>query len=358
MDMQGREPEVTEYLPILWKRKRAILLATCGLAALAGAISLVLPPVWEVDMVVQPSRLLIQTREGKFEDFYVADARQMAGQIEQKAYDAAIAGELRLELRDFPALRADNLRDTKLLRVSLRAADVERGKAILRSLFERLKADMDGRVEVELKALAAAIDTGENNIKQKRTDIESKEIEIALSQQEIRSMQRKLQISEERVQSLGLEMKGVKARIDDIEREQKNALAETKRGGDAIGLLLYANEVQQNLRYYNSLDEKLSMEKIAQENLRMQINAKEQEIKQHRIAIEKLNREIDMIRTEIDLHRERMRRIDHARMIKEPTETVNPVWPKKTLVVLSAAMLGLIVSSAIAIALDRLYRQA
>ncbi len=74
------------------------------------------------------------------------------------------------------------------------------------------------------------------------------------------------------------EMKSVKIRIDELEEQQRKALSEKKQVTDAISLLLYSNEVQLNLRYYNTLDEKLSDEKITQENLKLNIERKKTEI--------------------------------------------------------------------------------
>jgi hypothetical protein len=44
--------------------------------------------------------------------------------------------------------------------------------------------------------------------------------------------------------------------IKENDKQLQKALAEKKQGNDAVALLLYSNEVQQNLRYYNTLDEK------------------------------------------------------------------------------------------------------
>lgn len=74
-------------------------------------------------------------------------------------------------------------------------------------------------------------------------------------------------------------MKGVKTRVDQIEKQQKTLLAEKKEGVDSLGLLLYSNEIQQNFRYYNTLEENLSKGRIDQENFRLFVRDKEQEIK-------------------------------------------------------------------------------
>ncbi len=71
-------------------------------------------------------------------------------------------------------------------------------------------------------------------------------------------------------------MKGVKVRIDDSEKQQKTMLAEKQGGIETLGLLLYSNEIQQNFRYYNTLEESFSKEKNTQEDLRLSVREKEQ----------------------------------------------------------------------------------
>jgi uncharacterized protein involved in exopolysaccharide biosynthesis len=159
-------------------------------------------------------------------------------------------------------------------------------------------------------------------------------------------------------------MKEVKKRTDELEKQQREALSEKKQGIDAISLLLYSNEVQQNLRYYNTLDEKLSNEKITQENLSLSIKEKGEEIKQFDTQIEKLNTEIDRINNEIEdvkneigFLNDRKGRIDYTQLIKEPTSSLYPVSPKKKLIVLIAGILGLFAFTMLAFFIEYVEKQ-
>ena len=138
-------------------------------------------------------------------------------------------------------------------------------------------------------------------------------------------------------------MKGVKERTDEIEKQQKSTLAEGKEGIEALGLLLYSNEIQQNLRYYDILDEKLSAEKTIKENLRLLVKEKELEIKQLNNQSEKLKTEIDTILRDNALLNEKKMRIDYAKLIKKPSSSLKPVFPNLKLFVAIAAILGLFI---------------
>ncbi len=275
------EPEVklSDYLNVLWKRRWLIVIPTILLALIAGIVSFLIPPKWEVDAIIQPSKFFVQTEQGAFSEVVVMDPKQIAGQINQESYNRLISAELNLDPRKFPKLKAENLRDTKLVRVSIRTGETEKAQAILNSLFQHLKGELDRKIDVEIKSITTQVAAKENDIKTKTLDIQSKNIEIDKTQQEIIAAGNKLKISEERSRSLVEEMKGVKTRIDEIEKQQKTILAEKQGNVEALGLLLYSNEVQQNFRYYNTLEENLSAEKITQENLRLSMREKEQEIK-------------------------------------------------------------------------------
>ncbi|MBE0461805.1 MAG: hypothetical protein IBX60_09270 [Candidatus Aminicenantes bacterium] len=352
MEEYKDEIELMDILNVIWKKKWLIILPTLLCVIAAGIISFSLPKVWEIDAIIQPSKFFVQTEQGRFEEIYVVEPKQIAGQVNQASYNQLIAAELNLDIRDFPKLSAENLRDTKLVRVSLKEQDVEKAKLILTSIFNHLKRDLDKKIDVEIKGIDTKIITNENAIKEKEIDIRAKEIDKAKITQQINSAENKLKISQERVISIMEEMKTVKSRTEEIEKQQKSILAEKKEGTEALSLLLYANEVQNNMRYYNTLDEKLSTEKITQENLSLFIKEIKQEIKQLNIQIEKLKSEIIEINNQIELLKEKKIRIDYAQLVKEPTSSTYPVSPRKKLNVLIAGILGLMLFTFLAFFLE------
>ena len=441
MDAYEDEIELMDYLNVIWKRKWLIIVPTFFLALVAGIASFLIPPQWEVDAIIQPSKFFVQTEQGLFEEVVVVDPRQIAGQINQESYNRLIAAELNLDLRRFPELKSENLRDTKLVRVSVRENDIDKGKAILTSLFNHLKRELDRKIDVEMRGIDTQIFAKENSIKQneigikeienqidlrklkikdreneiktreneikkrnndikfKELDVQSKEIDKERIRKEIEADHNKLKISEERVQSIMEEMKAVKGRIDEIDEQLRKALAEKKQGGDAVSLLLYSNEVQQNLRYYNTLDEKLSTEKVTQENLRLNIRDKQEQLRQIDTQIQQINTQKDSISAEIDnimtqiaivkteidkikneieslrndiakiqnaitnvhseirLLEDKKARIDSAQLIKEPTASLYPVSPRKKVNVAIAGILGLFIFTILAFFLEYVEKQ-
>ncbi len=357
-----------EYLEVLWKRKWLIIFSTIAVSILAAIIGFLMKPVWQVDAIMQPSKFLIQTEQGQFQEVFVVDPKQVAGQINQASYNNLLASELNIDFKKFPDIKAENLRDTKLVRVWVRENDIEKAIKILNSLFRHLKGDFDKKIDVEIKGIDTAIATNENAIKQNEFVIKDKWNEIKLlgiqktkTKEGISTDTNKLKISEDRFQNITEEMKSVKKRIDEIEEQLKKALEEKRQGSDAVGLLLYSNEVQNNLRYYNTLEEKLSVEKITQESLRLSVKEKSEDIKQLDTQIEKFKTEIDKInntseniKNQIALLTERKLRIDYAQLIKEPTPSKSPVAPRKKMYVLVAGFFGLIFFGLLALFLENL----
>jgi capsular polysaccharide biosynthesis protein len=351
MEMKDKDVELIDLLDVVWKRKWLIVVPTVFIVLAAGAASLLKPSVWEVDAILVPSKIFIQTA--------------------QESYNALIAAELKVDIHGFPDIKAEALPETKLVRMSVQSRDADQAKSILQSLFVRLKEELDRKVGVEIKSIDTQITTKqnsmkdmENNIKVKGFDIRSQEIEKERIKGEIEANKNKIAISEKRSESILEEMKSVKVRTDDIDRELKNAIAENKEGGDAVSLLLYSNEVQQNLRYYGTLDEKLTIERVTQENLRLDNKDAEEKLKQIDTRIGQTNAEIasikntiDTTQSEVKLLEDQKQRIDYAQLVKAPTTSQNPVSPRLIVVIVIAGVISLVVFTMLAFLWEYIQRR-
>ena len=347
-----REVELFYFLDVLWRRRWFIVIPAVVLAVLAGIVSFLLPPQWDVDAVIQPGKYFIIVEPGILTEVVITDPRLLAAMIGQGAYNGAIGDALHLDSRTFPRLQAENPRDTKLVRVTVRTGEPEKAKAILASLFQQVKNDLDPKIEAGLKILATQIAAKENAIRSKELDIQSRTIEIDKSRQAIGTIRNKLKIFEERARNIVEEAKGVKARIEELDKRQAAAAAEKPGGIETLGLLLYTTETQKGLQYANTLDESLTASRNAQEDLRLSAFEKDQAIKAVKTEIEKINREIAGIRGEIDILNEKKKVAEYARLVKEPTVSLFPVRPKKKQNVLLAGFLGLFFFAAGALLVD------
>ncbi len=388
--------DLMHYIDIAWKRRWQIIIPTVIVAVLAGIVSLLLPKVWEVDAIIIPSKFLAQNEAGEFREILVASPIQIAGQISQRSYDAVISAEQNIPIRKFPRISAENLRNTNLIRISIRERNPQSGQKILQSLFNHLKSDFDKKIDVEISSLSNQVErtknkildleneikTKENEIKKKQNDIILKELDAKAKEldaasrliekekikKDIESDQNRMKIIEQRILSIQEEMKSVKSRIDELDRLQQKSVTEKREEADTLALLLYSNEVQQNLRYFNSLDEKISAERLNIETILNSIKNKEQQLLQIDNQVLQINNQISQIKTSgetiraeinsvqndirkvensisdernnIKLLEDKKNRIDYTQMIKEPTSSKNPVFPNKRLFVIIAGLVS------------------
>jgi LPS O-antigen subunit length determinant protein (WzzB/FepE family) len=323
-----------EYIAIAWKRRWQIVIPTVVLAILAAIVSFLLPKIWEVDAIIIPSKFLTQNQAGEFKQVLVVEPKQIANQIAEGSYNSLIGAELNIPDREFPKITAENLRDTNLIRVSVRERNVGRGRQIVAALFNHLKSDFDKKIDVEINSLNTQVEQTKNRI----LDIEIEKDKI---NKEIESDRNKLRITEERITSIREEMKSVKTRTDELDRLQQKSLTEKREGTETLALLLYSNEVQLNLRYFSSLDEKNSAEQMNENNLEYSIKNKENEIR-------KLQNTISDANNDIKLFEDKKNRIDYTQLVKEPTPSFGPVSPNKKQIVLIAGFIGFCLSVGIA----------
>jgi hypothetical protein len=404
------EINFTEYVLLLWQRKWLIIISTVIVVIIASIYFLFSPKIWKTEMIIEPSKFLAETAGGGFNKVTTINPRQLAGQIKEASYDQLLARQLNIELGKFPRLRAEHLTNTDLVRVYVRIQDTERAKLALTSLFNHVKFIYDKKVDTELQGINTEISDKNNSIKSqelgfrekenqiktlkskvvrtkneislKESEIQSNEINKDRMKKEIESHKNRLKISEERINSISEEMNAVKERINDTEEQLKRVLAENKEENTAISLLLYSNEIQQNLRYFSVLSEKISNERLAQENLYLLILNNEKEIRQidnniNQIKILKntISTQIDDINTQIDMIEidkekiagsidamnsqktfleEKKARFDYTQLIKEPTVLGSPVSISVKKGALIAAIASLLIFSLIAIFLENL----
>ena len=328
--MTENEVQLIDFFNIIWKRKWLIIIPTFFFVVAVGIYSYFQPHVWEIDAIIEPSKIFIKTEQGRFEELIVVDPKQIAGPINKASYNNAIAAELNLDIRKFPKLKAENIKDTNLVQVTLREQDVEKAKLILHSLFNHLKSQLDKKVGIEFKEIDS--------------QIKSREIEKLGIEEEINANKNKLTIVKQRKEEVEKEMSDVRKRIEKLEEEQHLSLKKKNRSeAESIAMLLYSNEIQLSLRYHNTLNELLSEKKIEEVNLKSEIENKEKRIEQ--------------IENEIITLNERKGRIDYAQFIKEPTSSLGPVAPRKRRNVLIAGIFGLIIFTMLTFFLEYIEKQ-
>jgi len=341
--------DLMRYIDIAWKRRWLIIVPTVVIAVLAGLWSLMLPKIWEVDALVIPSKFLTQNEAGEFKQILVAEPKQIASQISQGSYNSLIGAELNIDASQFPKISAENLRDTNLVRISVRENDPQEGKSILLSLFNHLKSEFDKKIDVEISTLDNTSEQAKNRILDLNLKIDSQKIDKERTKRDIEADKNKLAIAEDRISKVQEEMMSVKKRVSELDELQRKTMSEKREGAETLALLLYSNEIQQNIRYMNTLEDKVSDERVNIQDLTFSIRSKEQQLLQMDNQISQIQNLLSNAKSEIKLLEEKKNRIDYTQLVKAPTQSLGPVSPNKKKNVMIAGFLGFCISLGIVI---------
>jgi len=205
---------------------------------------------------------------------------------------------LNIAPKDYPKIRVVTPKNTLLVKISIESSNPEQALAILNELVSQVGSDIQEKLESEKNKIAG---------------------EIKLAQINDHSLVEKIKLVEK-------QLTVITAKMQDLEKNRQKSLG--SRSTDAMSVLLYSNEIQNQQIYLNSLQEKLKD---------FEVEALESVVK------------TDNLRLKLSL-------IKGTKLTKPPTIPENPVKPKKSLIVAMAFMLSLIGTMLLAFFLEYLER--
>lgn len=259
-----------EYIEIFFKRKNVVAAVFFISLLIGGMWSKIATKFFEVSMVIEPP--IIGTENG-IQGY--DSVENIKARIESGAYNTKILKELNIPWKGirFSVVQPKN---TRLIRVSMQRAanQAEAGARILGKLvdelnfsYEKFLSDKRNRVENEIKMVSIQINTKENEIK-------------------LKNEQYKLLVDRER--QLLDEIKSTKANSDKL-IDKRDPLFQKREGKDDISVLLYTATIQQNIAYFNQLQNEFFSLKANKESTLTEIENIKTSINQARIQIGNLN---------------------------------------------------------------------
>jgi len=387
-----------ESLAVLKKRKWLVLLPTLTGMVATGVVSVLMRPVWRIDCLIQSPRIAMESPPGVLREINFLEPRQIMEQINRHVYRGPLSRELNLNPRRFPKIKVEWVRETNLLSLSLTHTDIPFAESVLRALGRRLQEDFDAAVGAERQALDTRIALNDNaralrelmlkdqvrSVQIKDNDIRLKQADILLlenqktkHEQARASLSAKLKIAEARNSQLAQERAAVQKRSEGLEEIQKQTYSENAAVDNIALLFLYANVVQQNRELASALDEKLNLEKVNQENLRLEhlavgkdFESLGTQIDKAKTEVESLRRQAESMKGDAEKIRLDIKNLDSEKallakkravlespvFLKEPGPSLDPVAPRKKLNVVLAMVLGLAVFTAFAFFLEALQK--
>jgi len=275
------EINLVDLFLILWKRRVMIITLTLLLTFIAVGISLIMPKVYQVTAILEPGRDV----KGKV----VVKPQAIRENILGGTYDLLIVEKLSLPLKEIPQIKVSIPKQTDLVKISVESSKPQQAVKILHELLVGISVDIQERLDIE--------------IKKTKNEIKKAQMEDGFL------LEKNTIVKEQIIQ--------IRQKMTVLEQERKTALAAPK--GDAMAVLLYSNEIQ-NQEIYFGLQEKLA-------NI---LNQKSQ------------------MALKIDDIKLKLTGIKGTNINKPPSVPDKPIKPKKTLIVVLAFMLGLMGSIMVA----------
>jgi len=277
------EIDLMDYVKVILKRKLFILAVFLVAVLAATVFSFLSPRVYEIDTVLEM---------GNVGEKIVEAPAQLMGRIEGDVYGAFIRAKLNISERDYPEIKAENPKDTSLIRKIIESSEPQKAKRILKEGNNLIIAEHQEKLDSEKDLLEKKIVTIQANIGVVEKDIERVRTKILSLKEEERSLEAKVAALQQ--------------------------------------VLIYQQDPGTQFALFDA-KEKLEAKKQEIENNHLQINSLQMQINDMESQINTLEKQIKYIRPTV--------------VIKEPTVSESPIKPRPLLNMAIAGILGLFIGA-------------
>ena len=293
-DEDIKEIELIDLLNVVWKWKWLIVLITLACAVAAGLISFLMKPIYDVSMVIEPGVYDVDSN-GKF--IYLDSPANVKSKIESGAYESKIIKKLGVDPKKYKfKFKVVVPKKSNTLIIRIESKDINMHVQACSFLFSELLKEYHHYVDSRKAELDRTI-----NMNNQRLDI---------------GVTEKKYLENEIIQVRNNTKKTI---------EERNMLI--KKSGNSSGklsLLIYTNIIQQDMKYYNELNDQL--------NRLMKNN-------------EKIKKEIEVLQI-------KSKSVENIRLIQPAQSSACPIKPKKKLNVILAFVVGFFISIFLAFFLE------
>ncbi len=306
------EIELIDYLRVLWKWKWLIVLITFVCMLAAGVFSFMMPKIYKVSTAIEPGIIGMNKNSSPI---YLDSAENIKAKIESGIYNSRILKRLNIDPQKTQLkFKAVNPKDTKLIKIS---SEWEQDKIVIGTeVLDQLVTELSHDYE---KVVQANIEDFDKQVLLKLSGIQGKKNDIKLKEAIIKNIR-------ERKSELVQEIKRAKNNTERLVQQRDRVLDGSTGDREDIALLLYFTTVQQNVAYFNQLNNQLN-----------KLTSKENEIT---TEVEQLKQNMNDINTEIDRLNIEKSYIENIKLISKPEVSTSPIKPKKELNIALAGVVG------------------
>ena len=300
-DVYDDEIDLREIFLVLWKRKWLIFIFTFIVVMLAAFYTVTSPEIYDVYVVMEPGVIDV-TPNGEY--IYLDSVTNIKAKLDSNAYTQRLISSLNLDpFQDRIKLKIDLPNKSNIIKVSVEAESdkIEHGINVLEQLVIELQADYELGVLRKKQEYQEKISKRNNMIKSlllERKDlgkkISIKENFIKEKYAQIDIQKSSLDIMDQRIADMVQELKDVKKNTDNIIVQRENFLKDPAKNLDSgLADLLYSTTIQQNVAFFNTLQNQISDLKIEKEQSKAVLKTLEKEIDDLKLDIERMKIEKD-----------------------------------------------------------------
>jgi len=303
------EIELIDYINVLCKWKKLILGGTLLCIFTAAVVTFFLPPAYRVETLIEIGS--IEGKNGRPE--VIEPPEVLLAKIKNGVYDESVRKKLGMDERVRLPIKTENPKNTSLIKLWMESSRKEEAELILSAINELILADHERLIGVEKYKLDSSIQDLENKITYRKS--------------EKAGILKNLELINKNKKQLQGQLKDIQERIKGLQRG-KSKVERKPNPNNALTLLLFNNEIQENRRYYNQLQDRLDIGVEKEEiDLKGGLDEKESTLKSLALEKEKLEARLKTYRD--------------TRVVKQVDQSDAPVRPQKQLVFLLAGFFGL-----------------
>jgi capsular polysaccharide biosynthesis protein len=322
MNEAEQEIDLHDYVLVLLKRKKLILSVFFISVCVTAAICFFSPKIYEISMIVEPGTLGV-SESGKFT--LIDSAENMKAMIAAGAFESKVIGALKLNSGEEKiALEQPQGSNFIKLGIKKKQSETELGKRILRQYFDELNNFYQKVIDAKQDSVDKQIAITNNTIKNQNNLIKLNETS--------------LKITEEREKGLLSELQVIQANTDQL-MAKRGSLLDKNNGADPISSLLVSSVIQQDISYFNNLNNQLVNIKTMKENIGSTIKTVQNTINDLEIEIEKL--------------KSVKNGICNIGLVQEPRVSLRAIGPKRKQNIILAGIMSLMIGTFLAFVAER-----
>ena len=317
------EISLIDLLRVVWKWKWLIIAGTLICAIAAAVISLQLPKIYEVSTMIEPGIAGVKN-DGSF--LYIDSVANISGKINGGIYNRKVEKALQLDpLKTRVEFKSAVVKKTSLINISSQweEGNTDLGVKAFRQIMDLISGDYSRIVEQRKGDYDKQIFMKQNDINK-------------LGAQRT-SLKETLANIKQRIAKLKKEVLNVKNNTEDL-MKQRDILLKKDKIGVEMPLLLYSTTVQQNISYFNEIND--------------QIYEFEEKKEEAQWKNKNLEEDINAIEAEITAFNASKGLISNIKVIQEPEVSLYPIKPKKKQIVLLAGFASLFMFTFLAFFLE------